>query len=412
MSGRRATRDTRLFHTVFLACQLQRAGAMYLAQNTLQAGPGRSLDAYALALDHYLERWAERERCALRDGHRRLPGATLDDLRSSGLLRQPVPEELGGGGANLLATVDLIRRIASVAPSTALCIAMPLANAANARVSDDAVAPEQRQALAQGRRWIAEQTSRGKILAVANSEPGAQGDLANTRTRAERNPQGHYRLSGEKSFATLGPDADFFLCSARGEDGLLDAFFVARDAEGLTLADDWDALGMRLTASVSIRLQSVVATAPFLYPGAIACVSARHWSTLLLAAVFVGVGEGVVRAACTRGARTSSFARTSLAESALTCEAARSLVESVARDDRIPAGDAYADCCRRAKTFAAKSALEAATRAMMVAGGQAYRPSHDIARFMLDAAAGPLLRPPLPAALDALASQLFDDRDA
>ena len=100
--------------------------------------------------------------------------------------------------------------------------------------------PSQRAALHEGQRWIASQARRGRILAVANSEPGAGGDLANTKTRAERGPDGVYRLTGRKSFATFGCDADYFLCAARRPDGeegrsVVDGFFVARHAPGLVV---------------------------------------------------------------------------------------------------------------------------------------------------------------------------------
>jgi hypothetical protein len=42
-----------------------------------------------------------------------------------------------------------------------------------------------------------------------------------------------------------------------------------------------------------------------------------------------------------------------------------------------------------------------------VCGGRAYTPQHPVARFLLAAAAGPLLRPPLPQAMDAIADQLW-----
>jgi alkylation response protein AidB-like acyl-CoA dehydrogenase len=362
---------------------------------------------YDALLARHLPQWAERELAAEQAGARRLPQATISELRQSGLLAAPIPIQLGGAGADLLTLSDVVRTTATRAPATALCLAMPLANAANARVTDGAVPAPEQSALSIGRSWIAQRACAGEILGVANSEPGAQGDLANTRTSASRDAQGQLVLTGEKCFATLGPDADYFLCSARTEQGLLDAFFVARDAPGVSLADDWHALGMRLTASVSLRLEQAPAAAGFLYPGAIAKVSARHWSTLLLAAVFLGVGEGALATVRQAPSKLTGFARAKLAEHALTLEAARSFVESVARADQIPCPPETAERARRAKTFAAKAAVEMATCALTMAGGHAYSPAHPLARFMLDAAAGPLLRPPLPQAMDALAEQLF-----
>jgi alkylation response protein AidB-like acyl-CoA dehydrogenase len=368
--------------------------------------PSLSL-GYAELVFGYLPAWAERESAAIAAGQRRLPEETVAELRGSGVLAAPVPVGLGGHGAELSALATLVRVVAGKAPSTALSLAMPLANAANARVSDGAVPLGDRAALSAGRSWIAERALQGEILAVANSEPGARGDLANTRTRALTSSDGQVLLSGEKCFATLGPDADYFLCSALNQEGLLDAFFVARAAPGVRIADDWDALGMRLTASVSLTLDRAPATARFLYPGAIAKVSGRHWSTLLLAAVFVGVGEGALDTMRQTPSKLSGHARATLAECALALEAARHFVDSVAREDEIPCSSEAAERGRRAKTFAAKVALQTATCALTMAGGHAYRPEHTLARFMLDAAAGPLLRPPLPQAMDAIALSLF-----
>lgn len=363
-------------------------------------------DALDALVARHLDDWSARERAVCAAGGQRLPPETVRELRASGLLGAPVPRILGGLGADLFAVARVVRRVAEGAPSTALCLAMPLGNAASARIDESHVAAPLRDACAAGRAFIAARATAGVILAVANSEPGSCGDLANTRTRAVRDGD-IVRLTGEKSFATLGPDADFFLCAARHEDGALDAFFVAREAEGVTVAESWHALGMRASSSVGMRLAGAPAAATFLYPGAIGGVNARHWSTLLLGAVFVGIGQGAVRAAAACAPRESSFARATLADCALTLDAAAGFLDAVAREDRLPAPPAYVERCRRAKTFAARSALEATTRCMMIAGGRAYRPEHDLARAFLDAAAGPSLRPTLPQAMDQLSDALL-----
>ncbi|MFT3926970.1 MAG: acyl-CoA dehydrogenase family protein [Myxococcales bacterium] len=358
-------------------------------------------------LETYLASWAQRERDAVEAGESRLPGPTVREFRSSGVLALPVPQALGGAGQDLWRTSELIRNVAREAPSTALCLAMPLGNAGNSRLVPECVSPSLRGQLEQGRRWIARKALSGAILAVANSEPGSGGDLSATRTVARRDGEGALRLSGEKSFATLGQDADYFLCSARTEDGSIDAFFVPRKAPGVRVFDDWDALGMRATASVGLSLEDVRAETVFVYPGAISGISARHWSTLLLAALFVGIGEGALAAAVECAPKTSEWARSSLAECALQLDAAHGFVEHLARSEQIPCSSRYVERCRRAKTFAAQVALECATRAVVVAGGRSYRPQHPLARLLLDAVAGPLLRPPLPQAMDGIAAQLF-----
>jgi alkylation response protein AidB-like acyl-CoA dehydrogenase len=361
-------------------------------------------------LNSHLNAWAQREREVELAGLSRLPRETIHDFRTSGVLLAPVPDALGGYGQDLYQTTQAIRRLARKAPSTALCLAMPLGNAANTQIPECAVSDEVRPHLERGRRWIAERLRQGLILAVANSEPGASGDLTATKTRASTDEKGQIRLSGRKSFATLGLDADYFLCSARRDDGQLDAFFASRTAEGVTLLEDWAPLGMRATASVGLVLNNAPAESVFVYPGAITGASARHWSTLLIAAVFVGVGEGALDAAVESAPQGSAWARSSLAECALRLDAASAFVEALAMENSIPTRPGYEARCRRAKTFAARTGLETATKAIMVTGGRAYRPEHPVARLLMHAAAGPMLRPPLAPAMDAVALELFNDR--
>jgi len=363
------------------------------------------------SIREHADSWAAREEEQTRGGHTRVAAATLADLRASGILAAPVPVYLGGSGNSLRLCAEAVRHLARQAPATALAIAMPLGNAATTRIPDSAVASHLRQQLDAGRQWIARSAVAGRILAVANSEPGGGGDLARTRTIATRGDDGVFRLSGQKSFATIGPDADYFLCAARTQNtDVIDGFFVARDAPGVVLDERWDPLGMRATASVGLTLDNAPSSALLGFPGCLQGVNARHWSTVLFAAVFVGLGEGALAAAVDAvgpAGAGSCYVRASLADCALNLEAAAGLLESVASDGRWPLPASARERTQRAKTFAARTAVETATRAAMLGGGRAYRADHPISRFLHDALAGPLLRPTISNAMDGLASQLF-----
>jgi alkylation response protein AidB-like acyl-CoA dehydrogenase len=381
-----------------------------------QASATAKRESIVEAVAGRIDDWARRENEQNAQHETRVAGDTLRDFRESGILAGPVPTELGGWGSSLAETAQAIRTLARKAPATALALAMPLGNAAIARIPNAAVAEPLHAKLAAGRRWIAEQTLAGRILAVANSEPGAGGDLAQTQTVAARQPDGTYRLSGRKSFATIGPDADYFLCAARrvgegaGGKDAIDGFFVARHAGGLIIDDAWDPLGMRPTASVGLMLNDTPAAAVLGYPGCLEGVNARHWSTVLFAAVFVGVGEGALSVAVDgvgKHGANSPYIRSALAKCALNLDAAAGLLETVANDERLPLPAAARDRTIRAKTFAALTAVETATQAAMLSGGRAYRAEHPVSRFLHDALAGPLLRPPLATAMDNLAQQLF-----
>jgi acyl-CoA dehydrogenase len=268
--------------------------------------------------------------------------------------------------------------------------------------------------LVEGKSWIADRVRRGKILAVANSEPGAGGDLANTKTLAQRGPDGTYRLSGRKSFATFGRDADYYLCAARRTEtvtathkGIVDGFFVAKGVAGLTVDNKWDPLGMRPTASVGLLLEDAPAEAIMGFPGCLEGVSARHWSTVLFGAVFLGVGEGALREGTKQVGADAVWARGTLAEKALALDAAAGFLEAVALGETWPLPKEVRDRTQRCKTFIARTAVEVATQVAMISGGRCYTAHHPVMRFLCDALAGPLLRPPLPQAMDGLVKQLF-----
>jgi alkylation response protein AidB-like acyl-CoA dehydrogenase len=167
---------------------------------------------------------------------------------------------------------------------------------------------------------------------------------------------------------------------------------------------------MRATASVGLTLEDAPAAHVLGYRGCLEGVNARHWSTVLFAAVFVGVGEGALTAATNAvgsGGANSSYIRASLSRCALNLDAAAGLLEAVAIDERWPLPASARDRTIRAKTFAAMTAAETATQAAMLCGGRAYRADHPVSRFLHDALAGPLLRPPLAKAMDGVADQLF-----
>jgi alkylation response protein AidB-like acyl-CoA dehydrogenase len=357
-----------------------------------------------------LPAWAEREEQAARAGQTRLPAETLTEMRNCGILGAPMPEHLGGLGASLAQTAAAIRLLARQAPATALALVMALGNAATTRIPPHAVPEHLREALLAGQHWIAAQVRQGRILAVANSEPGAGGDLKNTRTTARPAPDGTFLLTGRKSFATFGPDADYFLCAARRPDGageVVDGFFVSRHAPGLAVDDRWNPAGLKPTASVGLTLQDAPAEAILGYPGCLEGVNSRHWSTVLFAAVFLGVGERALHEACGQTGPDAVWARGTLAEKALNLDAAAGFLESVAGQESWPMPEELQERARRAKTFAARTALDVALHAAMISGGRAYTPDHPVFRCLCNALAGPLLRPPLPAHLDAIAQQLL-----
>ncbi|WP_333619094.1 acyl-CoA dehydrogenase family protein [Dietzia sp.] len=108
------------------------------------------------------------------------------------------------------------------------------------------------------------------------------------------------RLDGEKHFCTGSPYADFFAVSAfhhgASDSAVPDVVaFVDALAPGLSLVDEWDALGQRLTGSGRVRLDGVRVAGGDVHPfefGALPAYGA--FAQLLHAAIDVGLAEAAL----------------------------------------------------------------------------------------------------------------------
>ncbi len=171
-----------------------------------------------------------------------------DLLRSSGYLALAVPEELGGRGATIREVAMAQRALARHCASTALASVMhhhvvlftawrhrrglPGAEATLRRVADDGI--------------------------VLVSTGGA--DLTRPRGQAVK-VDGGYLVSGHKIFASQSPVGDvmstMFPYEDPDEGRIVLNMAVPMAADGVTVLDTWDALGMRGTGSHDVEIQDV-----------------------------------------------------------------------------------------------------------------------------------------------------------
>jgi alkylation response protein AidB-like acyl-CoA dehydrogenase len=70
-------------------------------------------------------------------------------------------------------------------------------------------------------------------------------------------PDGGYRLSGTKYYSTGSLYSDYTQIWAAAPDGRIAGAVIPVDREGVTIADDWDGFGQRLTGTGTTRLDNV-----------------------------------------------------------------------------------------------------------------------------------------------------------
>ncbi len=317
------------------------------------------------------------------DESRATPGQIIARGWELGLLPSAIPEQYGGFGeqhsaltgalaAEELAYGDLAMALYLLAPNL---FAIPILHCGT---------EEQRQ------RWLPQLT--GDTFApytAALIEPRWDFDPHALQTTAEREGDS-YRITGHKAYVPLAADAPAMLVYA-SEGGSTQAFIVERGAEGLTVLDREQHMGIRALPTYEVRLEDVRVPATSRLGGEAGCdlELLLNYSRVALASMAVGGARGAyeyaLQYAKTREAFGKPIAQNQaiafmLAEMAIEVEAARAMAwEAAWKLDR--GEDALARAAL-AKQYADEMALFVTDRAVQVLGGHGYIREHPVERWL------------------------------
>ena len=181
------------------------------------------------------------------DSENRYVGANIATLREHGFLGLAVPAELGGGGLSRIELATMLRELAHYCSATALVMAMHTHTVAAAAW-----------------RWRYQKAPTDGLLKRVAGErlqllsSGGSDWLPGSGT-AEK-VEGGYKVNGLKVFASGAPSADIFMTgaveqTAEGPTAL--QFGVPMKSPGVSIVETWDTMGMRGTASHSVKLENV-----------------------------------------------------------------------------------------------------------------------------------------------------------
>jgi alkylation response protein AidB-like acyl-CoA dehydrogenase len=345
----------------------------------------------------------------------RYPAENIADLKAARVHGGPFPRHLGGLGWDLPAAVRAVETIATGSASTALLVSMPM-GLAGIFVPDAACVPESHEAA-----WasqvdrVATNYRRGDIYAACNSEKGAGGSLAATKTVARRDEHGVFRLTGEKILASSGRYAQHFLSTAKvsQEDlpgtGVVEFFFAEPAAPGVTVLSDWDGFGMRSTESQSVVYEDAPVEELMGFPNFIEVAQPTQYWYCLFAAIPLGCARAILEQVA-NPAPSSPALRLKFAEALMRYEALCAYLLETSAGWRMAAGPAFARRVLRTKTYVSQEATKLCAELFALSGGRSYRRGSPVARALADSFAGTALRPPLALGLESLAEQ-FDTGD-
>ncbi len=191
---------------------------------------------------------------SLRDKHRRLPFAEVDDFSQSGLWAITIPKKYGGAGVSQTTVAKVFTLLASADASLAQ---MPQSNFEIIDVIRLTGSEEQKIDLFA-------KVLAGQRLGNAFSEFKGK-NVEDFETRLVRDGD-EFLVSGQKFYATGALFAHLVPIVALDENGHVVVAVADRTADGLTVIDDWSGFGQRTTASGTVLLNKVRVAASRVLP--------------------------------------------------------------------------------------------------------------------------------------------------
>ncbi len=350
------------------------------------------------------------ERAVRYDREASFPFENFADFRRVGLLALCVPAQHGGLGASYADYVRVSEEIGRYCGATALTFNMHNATmlwcgeVADSLTMSDAERARHEQIRTAMFRGVVDH---GHIHSQPFSEGLAPGATSGVATRA-RAVDGGWRVTGRKIFASLAGAANFYnvICQVAGDDTIR-FLGVPAGADGVSIVDDWDPLGMRGTVSRTLLMDDVFVpeTNEWLPAGIYNQAAERYpWLFLSLCPSYLGLTGGVLDATRSylrgelpgqaAGARRDHpMKQVGWAQMQLRHQQSRALLYRAVDEATLdPDQDALVLGWSAAYTVM-ENAAEVASMAIRVCGGQAMLKHLPLERMYRDARLGSLMLP-------------------
>ncbi len=338
-----------------------------------------------------IQRLGERfaSRAVEHDENDRFVSANWGELKAERLFSAMVPAELGGAGLSHTEMCGLIREMAHYCPSTALAFSM-------------------HQHLVAAAVWNYRQGNPGEKLLrkVADGETVLVSTGANDwlSSSGSLEPcEGGFRFSATKAFASGSPSGDLLVTSGRYQDPKegwqVLHFPLSLRADGVSILENWKAMGMRGSGSHTVVLDNVFVGSDSIGIRRQMGKYHRVWDIVLTVALpLVGGAYMGVAEASARIARESAVRR---GDDGVTCEllgelenelttarlAFDSMVAITNNFEFQPSPQKTSEVLVR-KTILTQAVIRTASKALEVTGGGGYFRSQGLERLLRDAYAG------------------------
>jgi butyryl-CoA dehydrogenase len=321
------------------------------------------------------------------DEAKQYPRELILELADMGFLGLRYPESVGGSGMDCVSYCLAISEIARGSLSLAACAAMQSlmgTHFIHALGNEDI-----------HERLLKPAINGEKLGTICITEPNAGSDLSSISTAAEK-VDGGYSLSGQKTWITAAPVADFFTVFARtGEESKLTIFLVEKEFAGLEVGRSIEKMGVWASPTAEVSFAGCFVPDDHRLggegDGEAELRKLLNEIRIMTGALAIGVARAAVQDAVEYAAQRQQFGRPinrfqavqmRLADMGTDLEAAKQLVLYAAWLQA--SGKQHTREAAMAKLFATEHATDICEQASRILASYGYAMEYPIQRYMRD----------------------------
>jgi len=326
------------------------------------------------------------------DKQAKFPKDIFDEMGKLGLMGIPFPEKYGGSGGDTVSYAIAVEEIGRVCGSTGLSYAAAVSLGAS---------PIFYFGTEEQKEKFLTQKAEGKTLgAFGLTEPNAGSDAGGTKTTAVLKDD-KYVINGEKCFITNASFADTIIVTAvtgknEKKRNIISALIVPTDADGITITNNYDKMGVRGSDTAEIVLDNVEVPKENLLgdpsKGFKQFLYTLDGGRISIAALGLGIAQASLDKALSYAKERTQFGHSisnfqaiqfKLADMAMEVELARNMIYKTAwlKDQEKP----FTKEAAYAKLFATETAFRNANEAIQIHGGYGYMRDYEVERYLRDA---------------------------
>ncbi|MFF2754287.1 acyl-CoA dehydrogenase family protein [Psychrobacillus sp. NPDC058041] len=326
-----------------------------------------------------------------RDKTKEFPKEIFKQLADMGMMGLPFAEEYGGAGADTVSFAIVTEELSRACASTGITY--------SAHISLGGAPLNLFGTEEQKQKYLVPICTGESFGAFGLTEPNAGSDAGGTQTTAKADGE-DFVINGNKAFITNASYAKHLALTAITDvkDGQkeISAIIVPTDAEGFTVIDNYEKMGLNASNTTELVLENVRVPQENLLGkrgnGFRQFLVTLDGGRIGIGAMAVGIAQAAFDRALQYSKERKQFGKTlsefqitqfKLADMAMKIELARNMVYKAAwlKDQ----GRAFGKEASMCKLYASEIAMEVADQAVQIHGGYGYMKEYEVERFMRDA---------------------------